>query len=276
MDRNAEVTELKNLFRTTLAAALLALPSVASAAMSDWAESEGGRMRLVAISQPRNDAIMALLQIDPKPGWKTYWRNPGDAGMPPELDFGSSTNLILRSVSFPVPDIGKEDGGRFIGYHKPVSLVVAFEKPLPGAPSTVNLNAIVGICETICLPFMASFSVPLTPDAPEGEEFTQLQLALAELPEKPGKDFAIRNFKLSGDRKSVEAEITLPGDDEPEIAVAASSGLKLGKKEIKIGRDHVAHVRIPVTASAEALAKARLTMLVKSNGRAIEATLAPE
>lgn len=247
----------------------------AHAAMSEWVDSEGGRMRLVAVSQPRNGEILALLRVEPKPGWKTYWRNPGDAGMPPQLNFGGSTNLVLQSVSFPVPEIGTDDGGRFMGYHEPVSLVVTFRQPIAGAPSAVNLDAIVGICETVCLPFMASFSVPLTPATPEGEEFMQLQLAQSLLPEKPSDDFAIHNLRFSDDRSALEAEITLPAAGTPQVAVVAPDGLRLGKPAIEPGvKGKTAHLRIPVIDPGKARDGRTVTMLVKSGGRAIEATLA--
>jgi DsbC/DsbD-like thiol-disulfide interchange protein len=270
------VHDLKYIFRAFLFAAIAASighPSTALSAMSEWADSEGGRMRLVAISQPRNDAILALLQIEPKPGWKTYWRDPGDAGMPPQLDFTGSTNLVLRSVSFPVPEIGQDDGGRFVGYHHPVSLVVEFAKPLPDAPSTVNLNAIVGICEKVCLPFLASFSVPLKPGQPESEEFVQLQMAHAALPERPAKDFEIRNLRLSADTKAIEADVTTPDAEATEVAFVAPPGLRLGKVEIDAGADKVARIRVPVI-SDKAQTDRTMTMLVKSGDRAIEATLA--
>lgn len=230
-------------------------------------------MRLVVISQPRNDAILALLQIEPKPGWKTYWRDPGDAGMPPQLDFAGSTNLVLRSVSFPVPEIGQDDGGRFVGYHQPVSLIVEFAKPLADAPSTINLNAIVGICEKVCVPFVASFSVPLKPGQPESEEFMQLQLAQSTLPEKPGKDFEIRNLHLSINEKLIEADVAIPNAQAPQVAFVGPPGLRFGEVEIDAGADKIAHIRIPII-SEKAQAGRTITMLVKSGGRAIEATLA--
>lgn len=268
---------MKNIFKAVLFAALAALswpPPTAQAAMSEWADSEGGRMRLVAISQPRNDAILALLQIEPKPGWKTYWRNPGDAGMPPQLDFAGSTNLVLRSISFPVPEIGMDDGGRFVGYHHPVSLVVEFAKPLPDAPSTINLNAIVGICEKVCLPFMTRFSVPLTPDTPEGEEFMQLQLAQSMLPEAPSKDFAVRTIDFTDDMKKIDVEIALPSDEKPEIAFETPAGFAFGRMPRIEIKDRVAHLEIPVTRMEKGYPGGTLTLLVKSGGRAMESTLA--
>lgn len=269
---------MNHVFQTALYGALFVLFGLAGtvhAAMSEWAHSEGGRMRLVAVSEPRDGAIKALLQIEPKPGWKTYWRNPGDAGLPPELDFGASTNLVLRSISFPVPEVGTDEAGRFIGYHKPVSLVIEFDRPLPDAPSTIKLDALVGICETVCLPFMSSFSLPLTAGAPEPEEFMALQLAEAELPEKASGDFAIRNLRLSDDGKVIMAEITLPRAGAPEVAIAASPGLQLGKVQVETA-DRSAKLSIPVSGHKAALPRAHVTLLVKSGGRAIEATLALE
>ena len=59
---------------------------------SGWAETEGGRMRLVVDPAPRADGTIAgILDIDLDPGWKTYWRDPGGAGIPPMLDVSQST-----------------------------------------------------------------------------------------------------------------------------------------------------------------------------------------
>ena len=69
-----------------------ALPAAASS--SSWYNSEGGKVRLV--TSGKADAagrIQGVLDIALKPGWKTYWRDPGDAGVPPQLDISGSTNI---------------------------------------------------------------------------------------------------------------------------------------------------------------------------------------
>ena len=65
-----------------LAAFLFLVATPASAAVSDWMTSEGGRMRLSALADDESGKVTAILEIEPSPGWKTYWRAPGDAGMP--------------------------------------------------------------------------------------------------------------------------------------------------------------------------------------------------
>ncbi len=68
--------------------ASLALPAIAS--NSDWTETPGGRVRVVLEDNGTNKAASherrGALQIELQPGWKTYWRNPGDAGVPPQIN----------------------------------------------------------------------------------------------------------------------------------------------------------------------------------------------
>ena len=264
-----------------LARAVLALilivatlaPLPARAAMTPWNTSEGGRMRLLALSQPRNGIVRALVQIEPKQGWKTYWRNPGTAGMAPELDFSGSANLKLKSISYPVPEIGMDEAGLFIGYHHPVSLVVEFEKPDETGPSRIDLKALVGVCDTICLPFAADFTLPLDAAAPEGEEFSALLMAEAELPEKPSADFAIHSLMKSADGKSIVADLLVPGG-AVEVAAAASRGVSLGKDPTVTLLGRKAMVTVPLKRIDRAGAPHQITLLIKSGARAMEATLA--
>ncbi|RUX21351.1 hypothetical protein EOA27_06205, partial [Mesorhizobium sp. M2A.F.Ca.ET.037.01.1.1] len=66
----------------------------AEASSSIWYNSEGGKVRLVTTGKPDEAGkIRGVLDIALKPGWKTYWRDPGDAGVPPQLDISGSTNI---------------------------------------------------------------------------------------------------------------------------------------------------------------------------------------
>jgi DsbC/DsbD-like thiol-disulfide interchange protein len=249
-------------------------PAAAHAAMAPWATSEGGRMRLVALSQPRNGIVTALVQIEPSEGWKTYWRNPGTAGMAPELDFSGSTNLKLKSIAYPVPEIGEDEAGRFVGYHHPVSFIVELEKPDETAPARIDLRALVGICDKICLPFMAQFTLALDPGVPEGEGFSALMMAQAALPETPRADFAVRSLMKAADGKSLVADVLVPDPAKVEVAVAASDGVSLGKDPTVSVTDRHAKVVIPVKRIDTAGTPHQITLLVKSGDRAIETTLA--
>ena len=52
---------------------------------------------------------IAALQITLAPGWKTYWRQPGDTGIPPRFDFSGSENLTILDVIYPAPKITWQD-----------------------------------------------------------------------------------------------------------------------------------------------------------------------
>lgn len=271
------IARLMSFVRAILAIsfAFLALtPLTADAAMAPWATSEGGRMRLVALSQPRNGIVTALVQIEPKAGWKTYWRNPGSAGMAPELDFSGSTNLTLKSISYPIPEIGQDEAGRFVGYHRPVSLVIEFEKPVEAAPAEIALKALVGICEAVCLPFTAEFKLSLDPTIPEGEEFSALMMAQSQMPERARADFAVRSLKKSADGKSLVADVLIPDATEVEVAAAASRGVILGKDPTARVEGRNAKVIVPVKRIEQTGEPHQITLLVKSGKRAIETTLA--
>lgn len=100
---------------------LLALVLVSPAGAADASSWDGdGRsaVRLVAggSARPRGDELRAGLEIRLAPGWKTYWRYPGDSGVPPVIDFSKSENVKSVIVSWPAPHRFTDDGGTSIGY----------------------------------------------------------------------------------------------------------------------------------------------------------------
>ncbi len=258
-----------------LAVLLLLAPVPASAAMSEWMNSQGGRVRLSALADSDPARITALLEIEPAPGWKTYWRDPGDAGMPPQIDLSAARNLKLMRVDYPVPEIGKDEAGRFIGYHQPVSIVLELAKRDPAQAATLSANVLLGLCKEICLPFQSTFELPLdNASQPQADEFMNIQMARSTLPEAPSGDFGVTKSSLTADKAFFELTIAVPGAELPEIAVAPSEGLLLGKQTEIVTGGGTAEIRYPVTRLPKSLNGATITMLVKSGGRSMETTLA--
>src|SRR5258705_8750265 len=99
--------------RTALAAAMLSLcftlqPQASSAqtaiATSSWIEAHASRARLVAgRTKTANGTYLAGIEIGLDDGWKTYWRMPGDSGVPPSFDWKGSTNVAAVNVLYPAP-----------------------------------------------------------------------------------------------------------------------------------------------------------------------------
>ena len=130
----------------------------ASAASTDWVIVEGGRVRLVTAGGPTRTAPCdGALEIALEPGWKTYWRDPGDAGVPPQIDIGKSTNVADVAIEFPTPERFADGTTSWAGYKHPVAFPLRFKPGRPGgADGHRGAMSFLGICESICVPVQAT------------------------------------------------------------------------------------------------------------------------
>jgi len=139
-----------------LAGALLAWTNSATIAADDatrWDGDARSAARLVAGSQPTADGVLrAGLEIRLKSGWHTYWRYPGDAGVPPQFDFAASQNLKRAVVQWPAPQRIEEAGGGTIGYLGSVIFPLRVEPLDPAKPVLLRLKLDYAICEKLCVP----------------------------------------------------------------------------------------------------------------------------
>jgi DsbC/DsbD-like thiol-disulfide interchange protein len=145
-----------------LVLACLAAPALAADANStDWAEGAKSQARLIAASDR-----LAGFEIKLAPGAITYWRDPGDAGLPPSFDFSASDNVATIEPLFPAPKrIREADGGEAFGYAGGVIFPLRVTPRDPTKPVTLALNADFAVCEKVCLPAKARLSLKLPPAA---------------------------------------------------------------------------------------------------------------
>lgn len=101
----------------------------------------------------REDGIrVAAIRLRMAPGWKTYWRAPGDAGIPPSFDWSGSQNLRDVAVTFPAPKVFDQGGVNSIGYAREVIFPLTVTPERPGAPVALDVAIDLGVCSDICLP----------------------------------------------------------------------------------------------------------------------------
>ena len=111
------------------------------------------------------EAYQAGLLIKMDPGWKTYWRNPGEAGIPPQISALTSSNLDTISLDFPLPKRLRDDSGEAIGYHDEVLFPLRL-KPKDFTKSiSVNLEAFFGVCQQVCTPAKINTELQFTPSS---------------------------------------------------------------------------------------------------------------
>ena len=89
---------------------------------------------------------MAALHIVLEPGWKTYWRAPGDFGIPPQFDWAGSHNIDAVSPKWPTPDVFFEQGMRSVGYRREVVIPLHLVAKEISADIEVSGEVHIGIC----------------------------------------------------------------------------------------------------------------------------------
>jgi DsbC/DsbD-like thiol-disulfide interchange protein len=144
---------------------LVAIPSHAADA-SPWDKGERSAVRLIAASGPEGGAsptLRAGVEIRLNKGWKTYWRYPGDSGVPPRFSFARSENVKGVAVKWPAPHRFSDGGGFSIGYKDHVIFPLAVEPADQAKPVTLRLDLDYAICEKLCVPAEAKAELELSP-----------------------------------------------------------------------------------------------------------------
>jgi DsbC/DsbD-like thiol-disulfide interchange protein len=155
---------------TRVAAGLLAglLLSPVAARAGDASAWDGGLrsgVRLIAgASRTESGATIHRAGIDVRlaRGWKTYWRYPGDSGLPPRFDFTHSENVKAIAVRWPAPQRLEDESGTSIGYKSDFVLPLDVWPQDGTKPVKLRLRVDYGICEKICIPAEAKAELTLT------------------------------------------------------------------------------------------------------------------
>src|SRR6266851_3848046 len=114
---------------------------------SPWDTDSQAGMRLIAGASTR-----AGVEIKLAPGWKTYWRYPGDSGVPPSFDFSESQNVKSIEVAWPAPHAFTDDSGTSIGYKGSVIFPLRIVRQDPRQPAVIRLKLAYAVCEKFCAP----------------------------------------------------------------------------------------------------------------------------
>jgi DsbC/DsbD-like thiol-disulfide interchange protein len=162
----------------------MAATDAAAADASPWDSDLRSAARLIAATARIHHGVLAYraaVQIKLQPGWKTYWRYPGDSGVPPAFDFSASENVTSVKVDYPAPmrfDDGA--GGTAIGYENEVVLPLYFSSKDAGKQSTLRLKLDYAVCEKLCIPAKADLTLVLT--GTSNEHARTIEAAEAKIP----------------------------------------------------------------------------------------------
>ncbi|WP_425038060.1 protein-disulfide reductase DsbD domain-containing protein [Primorskyibacter sp. S187A] len=195
-------------------------------------------MALPAFAQVDNDMVhaevlpgwrdadgthMAALRITLAPGWKTFWRAPGDAGIPPRFRTEGSENLSTMRPIWPTPHVFNVSGMRTVGYQRELILPLEITPEADG--DTVSLAGTIdmGICSDVCVPASLTFEATLPPD---GASDARIVAAILDTPYSASEAGVAQVDCFMGPVQygmGLRAEITLPQmAGREEVVVEAS------------------------------------------------------
>lgn len=167
---------------------------------------------------------IAAVQINMDPGWHTYWRAPGDAGIPPMFDFLGSENMVDFAIEWPSPIIFDQDGMQSVGYEEQLILPVIFQPHQADQDIDIKGTLHIGVCEEVCIPMALDIdmSLPATANTRQGA----ITAALASVPftaVEARVTSATCDLSYSGDTLAVTTQITMPHAGGTEVAIIESA-----------------------------------------------------
>jgi DsbC/DsbD-like thiol-disulfide interchange protein len=145
----------------TMFASALAVEASAEDA-SPWQRDGHSAVRLLAGSRS-GTVLLGGIAFELAPGWKTYWRTPGDSGVPPRFDFSRSDNIEAVTVLWPAPlkfDDGA--GGHSMGYHDQIVLPLRIVPKNADKPVTLRAAINYAVCDKLCIPVQADPELAFT------------------------------------------------------------------------------------------------------------------
>lgn len=250
-----------------LAFAAACAPS-AFAASSPWFAHEHGAVRLVA-GAAGGDEVDLGLQFRMKPGWKIYWRSPGDAGFPPQANWAGSVNLARTELAWPSPERFSVLGIETLGYRNEVVLPVTAAPFEPGKEMALRARVRFLTCNDICVPYETDLALDL-PSGADAPEAALIDRWRARVPRSgSGGPLSIDRMELAGRTLAVVASAE-GGFGNPDLFVEGPPGFRFGRPEIA-SAGATATLRMDIEPPGNARLEGREAILTLVDGdRAIE------
>ncbi len=240
--------------RTSSLALLALLVSVPAGAGDGWTALPNGRARLVWCGadtlQPAsaNGRELAFFELLLDPGWKTYWRNPGEAGVAPSFDWAEAGNLASAQIHFPAPLRLPDKGGDQIGYKDRVILPIAVERREPDKPMTLKASISFGVCKNICVPV----DLTVSSACHEYQQIDGLAGFVDAVPRLPGQRRA-----TDPDLIAIDGSVT---GANPRLTIDVAFGAGATMTDLFIEAPEGLYVPLPGTATPDANGRARFVV----------------
>ncbi len=256
-----------------LTAAAFACAVVPSASFAQ-SSSDGDVAAVQVIQGWRMDQgnHMAALRITLAPGWKTYWRAPGEAGIPPVIDWAGSQNLSDAMIHFPQPRAFDTNGFRTIGYKDEVILPLELTPGAQGENIVVEGVLEIGVCQDICMPASVQIRAVLPPS---GAPSVDIETALRSEPKRISAQPTCQ-LGLISDGVRLTAELpSLPMISGDMVAMAETADPRVWASDTELtqkdGKTYATVEFVPPRGSAMVFDRSSLRLTILGDpGEAVE------
>lgn len=218
---------------------------------------------------------MAALRVRLADGWKTYWRSPGEAGIPPSLDWRGSGNLAGVTFHWPVPEVFETSGMQTIGYSHELVLPMSLTPSQTGDPITLTGKVNLGVCKDVCMPMDAEISVTLPAEATKAARPIKRALnARPDTASEAGLRKAICQVEPIKDGLRLTASIDMPRVGKGEVVVVETTDPSLWVNTLSTQRDGrvlttVADL-VPISGKPFMLNRSDVRLTVLAAGRGVD------
>lgn len=233
--------------------------SATKTAGGKWAVTDISRARLIAAKMESDGAgeVTLGLHIQLKPGWKTYWRSPGDSGIAPTFNWQGSKNIRTTEVLWPLPTAFDSFGFLTWGYEAEVLFPVKIKLEEIHKKLKVNLSFAYGVCKEVCVPITQKFSLNVSHvDAIGSGEVAVFNRYIAQVPAPYGPNEVASDLvinKMAKEKIQVVATtssaftkpvLILEGEDGDYFAVEETKVSNNGRRvEFSVDTDFVRRLK---------------------------------
>lgn len=180
---------------------------------------------------------VAAIQLRLAEGWKTYWRAPGDAGIPPFINFEGSDNIARAQLSWPTPEVFDQSGFRSIGYYDVLVIPITLSPDARDTQMHLRGEIEFGVCQDICIPIALPFDAAL-PSTDRRDPAIVAALINQPIPgATAGLTAAICETAASANGVTLTVSLTLPHTGGQEAVIVEAGDPSIWVSEADSNRD---------------------------------------
>lgn len=246
-------------------------------AVATGAHANDGDMAEVSVLpgwKTQNGTYMSALRIKLSPGWKTYWRAPGDAGIPPQFNWEGSENLGRVTFHWPRPTVYMINGMRSIGYYDELILPIEVTPQNAGKPVHLEARIDMGVCQKICVPMSARVTAELIGEGARNAAITRALDAQPDTAHKASVGRVACKVEPNDDGLRLTAQINMPplGGDEVMVFELPDKSIWISESSNRRDGQYFSATSdmVPPSGAPFALDRSDVRITVLGQNRAVE------